>query len=157
MFNSGPREIGIFDKPLSKKDAFNGFANVFPTFERLFFVKHPAFRIPVAVLLALLLLFGGTAKEFVHQFTGHTDTVHDSCTSSCAETKDGLAFGPKHHHCDFLQFTLAAFETPSVFNFHGAELLPKHAVRHLAVPQHLWLIRCFSALTGRGPPAVHAA
>lgn len=117
-------------------------------------LKHPAIQILLTLLLALLLLFGGTAKEFVHQFAGHTDTVHASCTASCAETKDGLAFGPKHHHCEFLKFTLAFFDAPALFTFHFRKLPPPHVARHISAPEYLWLVRCFSFITGRGPPAL---
>ncbi len=138
-------------KQCRKKPA-ERFKMPFPTFAPLFFVNHPVLRIPLALLLALLILFGGTAKEAVHQFADHTDTVHASCTSSCAETEDGLAFHTPHHHCDFLQLALAAFDAPPLLVFQFRKLPPKPAVRHCAVPEHLWLVRSFSFIVGRGPP-----
>ncbi len=61
--------------------------------------------------LAFLVLFGGTAKEFIHEFTGHTDTVHHQCD-------DGeLSFENQHHHCDFLGDSLPPFYADATFPF----------------------------------------
>ncbi len=116
-------------------------------------MKHPVVRIPLSLLLALLILFGGTAKEFVHQFTGHTDTVHTSCTSSCAETKDGLAFHTPHHHCDFLQLALAAFTDTPVFDWLPAPLLLQHISSHQPASNGVVLSVVVASYQGRGPPA----
>lgn len=59
-------------------------------------------RIFLSFGLALLLLFGSTAKEFIHSFAGHHDTVH-------AHDPSGLSFESQHHHCDFLSFSFSAF------------------------------------------------
>jgi len=57
--------------------------------------------------MSLLLVFGGVSKEYLHLFTGHTDTV-------CEHDEDGLHFEPEHHHCDFLSFTLPPFAQDAV-------------------------------------------
>lgn len=57
----------------------------------------------LSIWLALLLLFGGTAKEFVHLFAGHEDTVHHY------HEHGGLVWENEHHHCTFLSFSLASF------------------------------------------------
>lgn len=50
-----------------------------------------------------MLLFGSTAKEFVHLFAGHEDTTH------CNHAGSELVFENEHHHCDFLSFSLPLF------------------------------------------------
>ena len=57
----------------------------------------------LSVWMAVLLVFGGAPKEFIHLFADHEDT---HCT---AHHVDGLVIEPEHHHCDFLQFSLASF------------------------------------------------
>jgi hypothetical protein len=61
-------------------------------------------HIAFAALLAFLLLFGGTSKELVHLFADHTDT---QCS---AVHHDGPVFEQQHHHCDFLNYSLTAFD-----------------------------------------------
>lgn len=56
-----------------------------------------------AIWLSVLLIFGGTAKEYVHLFTDHEDTVH---ASHCGGE---LSFENEHHHCTFLSFALPDF------------------------------------------------
>ncbi len=102
------------------------------------------FKNSLAFLLAGLLLFGGTAKEALHGWTGHRDTVD-------THRKDGAqTIETKHHHCDFLSFFLPPFM--------AAE--PVRAVKpvslvygaHQAVPLHLWEARSQCFIAGRGPP-----
>lgn len=63
-----------------------------------------AAHIIISGCLSLLLLFGGTAKEFIHLFAGHEDTTH------CSDNHEGLSFENEHHHCDFLSFALPFFD-----------------------------------------------
>jgi|GEM_PF-720498 len=60
-------------------------------------------NIVITLLFSFLLLFGGTAKEFVHGFTGHVDTEH------CNHRDGELSFENEHHHCSFLSYSLPAF------------------------------------------------
>jgi hypothetical protein len=52
----------------------------------------------------LLLLFGTTAKEFIHMFSGHEDTVHRE------HAPGEISFESEHHHCEFLSYSLPAFD-----------------------------------------------
>ena len=59
------------------------------------------------MLLALVVFFGTTSKEFIHSFAGHEDT------ESCNHThKAHPSFESKHHHCSFLSDTLMPFDAP---------------------------------------------
>lgn len=60
-------------------------------------------HIVLSASLAVLLVFGTTAKEFLHLFTDHTDTVHVHCAH------DGLVIDTEHHHCSFLTYSLSSF------------------------------------------------
>lgn len=53
--------------------------------------------------MALLLVFGGVSKEYLHLFADHEDTV------DCNHDREGLHFENEHHHCDFLSFTLPPY------------------------------------------------
>ena len=100
----------------------------------------------LSAFLALLILFGGTAREFVHQFTGHEDTVH------CNAKKDGLSFETQHHHCSFLGDSLAPFCADAEFPYIPALLTtyttPKDHFAFFLLAKE----RLFTAL--RGPPAI---
>jgi hypothetical protein len=102
-------------------------------------------HIVLSCWLALLLIFGGTAKEFFHLFTSHEDTVHHVCD-------DGeLSFENEHHHCSFLSFSLTDFIkhelhlprgfTKAVFPVYNSSLYTL-SFKHIAPTTHL-----------RGPPA----
>ncbi len=72
-------------------------------------MKPTVFSITLSGLLALLLVFGTTSKEYIHGFTGHQDTT------SCHHSHPlGPVWDPPHHHCEFLSFVLSAFG-PTVF------------------------------------------
>jgi hypothetical protein len=58
-------------------------------------------HIVLSAWLAVLLIFGTTAKEYIHLFAHHEDTVHTH--------HEGLSFENEHHHCTFLSFTLSPF------------------------------------------------
>jgi len=58
--------------------------------------------------MAFLLAFGGVSKEYLHLFTGHTDT------QSCNHYREGLYFESEHHHCDFLSYTLPYYVPAAV-------------------------------------------
>ena len=96
-------------------------------------------------MLAVLLVFGGNAFEFVHLFSHHQDTVHHQCG-------DGeLSFESEHHHCTFLSFSLAPFITQDVVHVEHYKALeyftfqsPVSETEHRQVHQ----IPSF-----RGPPA----
>ena len=103
----------------------------------------------LALLLAGLLLFGGTAKEALHAWTGHRDTVH-------THRSDGsLAFEAKHHHCYFLSFFLARFTAAAAASFEAGAPQPAYG-KHTARPLSLWETRSRCFITGRGPPVLVA-
>lgn len=64
------------------------------------------FHIVIAGCLSALLIFGSTAKEFVHLFAQHEDTIHNP-HHVCPEGE--AHFEHEHHHCDFLHFVLEPF------------------------------------------------
>lgn len=71
-------------------------------------------HIGVTITLVLLLMLNGISHEFLHEFTGHEDTVdmvhHDRSGHSAS-------FEKVHHHCDFLQLQAPAF-LPSFISYH---------------------------------------
>ena len=98
--------------------------------------------------MAFLLAFGGVSKEYLHLFTGHTDT------ESCDHHREGLYFESEHHHCDFLSYTLADY-TPDaiVYSFATAPVaFPVYSNGHKSrlIPSEV------SSSHLRGPPAVAA-
>ena len=95
-----------------------------------------------ACCLALLLLFGGTAKEALHAFAQHEDTEH--------RHTDGLSFEAEHHHCDALSAFITAFESPVEESFRAAILL-ENAPLFAEVVRSL-LPRKVQAYGLRGPP-----
>ena len=95
--------------------------------------------------MALLLVFGGVSKEYLHLFADHEDTV------DCFHDSEGPHFENEHHHCDFLSFTLppyvhdaAVYELPTQTEYF--QLNTCTAVAHL-IP------RTVLASHQRGPPA----
>lgn len=101
-------------------------------------------KLLLSVQLSLLLLFGGTVKEFVHGFAGHKDTIHSH------ENREGLQYEKQHHHCDFLNDVLPAFINNTFF----PEIL-FHTVEYTAFQVPLTETFCFnitSIPSLRGPP-----
>lgn len=64
------------------------------------------FHIVVVSFLSVLLIFGSSAKESVHLFAQHEDTVHNP-HHICP--KGEAHFEQEHHHCSFLHFVLEPF------------------------------------------------
>ena len=102
-------------------------------------------HIVLSFFLAVLLLFGGTPKEFIHCFAAHQDTSH-------AHHESGkLYFENEHHHCDFLSFSLAPFVEPQalpvlkpvIVRYYERGNSPVHPLK-LYTPEEVSL---------RGPPA----
>ena len=104
-------------------------------------------HIVLSLWLALLLLFGGTAKEFIHLFTHHTDTVHS------INEKGDLVIEPEHHHCSFLEYALPLFINADIteicFSVHK-KLYPAYKRINDAQVQ----IGCVSTAYLRGPPSI---
>lgn len=98
--------------------------------------------------MALLLAFGGVSKEYLHLFTGHTDT------ESCNHHREGVYFENEHHHCDFLSYTL-----PHYVNDAAEYILPLYTEYfsnyHKAKVAHL-IPRDVPVSRLRGPPARHS-
>jgi hypothetical protein len=109
-------------------------------------VKARIFHSILACWLSLLLLFGSTAKEFVHSFTGHQDTIHHH------HGKGELSFESQHHHCEFLSFVLAPFDHV-VLLFIPTLHQPDIPAVNAPTPQHL-AERPLPAAAQRGPPAL---
>ncbi len=63
-------------------------------------------HIILVACLSVLLIFGSTAKEFVHLFAQHEDTVH---THEHICPPGEAHFEQEHHHCSFLHFVLEPF------------------------------------------------
>ena len=60
-----------------------------------------------AVWTALLLLFGTTSKDWIHEFANHQDTA------DCYRKIEGLIIEKEHHHCSFLTDVLLPFAAPA--------------------------------------------
>ncbi|HRO43519.1 MAG TPA: hypothetical protein PL009_11845 [Flavipsychrobacter sp.] len=97
------------------------------------------------VWLSVLLIFGGTAKEYVHLFTGHQDTTH---SHHCGGE---LSFENEHHHCTFLSFALPDFVHSHFFTpfFFFVKSFQEHVA---LVPAMVTEQEIFQFLL-RGPPA----
>lgn len=99
-------------------------------------------------VMALVLLFGTTPKEFIHLFAGHHDTVHHE------HAPGEFSFEGEHHHCDFLSYDLPAFDNdirlpylPVVATrYYRAYATAEVRITHGDVVQ----------VSSRGPPAVAA-
>jgi hypothetical protein len=89
----------------------------------------------LVAVLALLLVFGSTSKEYIHLFADHTDTTH--CHSN--HDHDGLSFESEHHH-DAASYQLRFL--PTYITSHDAE-----EVAHLT-PREVPASRL------RGPPVI---
>jgi hypothetical protein len=59
-------------------------------------------HITCSLWLALLLLFGTTPREALHQFARHKDTAH-------LRHEAGTYLEKEHHHCSFLDLLLSPF------------------------------------------------
>jgi hypothetical protein len=101
-------------------------------------------RLAVHVLFFLLVLFGNVSREWLHSFTGHTDTVH--------HVHDTAQFEPEHHHCSFLEIPAPAFlyEMPALWQFRPSVAYAPCA--EYTVPHYLSQEARHTAL--RGPPLV---
>ena len=112
-------------------------------------MKPSLFKSLIAGLLALLLLAGGGAKEWVHACADHTDTVH------CHRSDGQLAFDSQHHHCDFLSYCFPPFLTAEATSpvFHNS---PASYLVHVVAPVENGLAAAPVEHLGRGPPAAVA-
>lgn len=104
-----------------------------------------AIQIGLSVFMAFILLLGGTAKEYLHMFADHEDTIHIH-----EDGYDGISFDNEHHHCSFLSFTLppflkdaASFDVPTAKCY--TVVVQKDDVTHL-IPRFVPASRL------RGPP-----
>ncbi len=106
------------------------------------------FHLVIVSFLSALLIFGSTAKEFVHLFAPHEDTIHHTghiCPPGEAH------FEELHHHCSFLHFVLEPYENNfSVPLIHFVPT-PFYAAKHCAVTAEF--VPCnHIEITLRGPP-----
>lgn len=103
-------------------------------------------HIVFSIAMALLLVFGGISKEYLHLYTGHTDTIHTH------DDIDGLVFENEHHHCDFLSFTLPFYVDDA--QHHNISEKKSNAIPHKSdVVAHL-IPRNLPVSRLRGPPAI---
>lgn len=98
------------------------------------------------VVLAVLLVFGSTPKEYIHLFADHEDTTH--CNN---DHREGLSFESQHHHCTFLSFTLPPFVHDAVS--YQIRFAPVYTERHYAEAVSSLAARNVPAPYLRGPPA----
>lgn len=98
-------------------------------------------------LLFFLLLFGSTSMEFLHSFANHKDTVHH-------QHSDGsLSFETQHHHCGFLNLSIAAFNNDYDCPVIHFRVVGEYAVSLVAITARTFSFK-FPGLFLRGPPCV---
>lgn len=66
------------------------------------------FHILCSLWLAMLLVFGGTPMEAIHELASHHDTEHRHDRDT-----HGPVIDKAHHHCSFLGFELMPFDAPA--------------------------------------------
>lgn len=98
-------------------------------------------------MLALLLWFGATPKEFFHQFASHQDT------QDCRQPREGISFEQPHHHCDFLSFQLLPVAIALPLQWLPG-LLPSSYPRWKETPVASFFSQPVLGRPQRGPPAV---
>lgn len=96
-----------------------------------------------------LLVFGSSAKEFIHLFAHHHDTVHHH-DHICPDGETHLE--AEHHHCAFLHFWLDNFANDAhiiMAWFAEGELniLQNSAILAVFIPEPIGIVAL------RGPPA----
>lgn len=108
-----------------------------------------SFHIVLVACLSVLLVFGSTAKEFVHLFAQHEDTTHRHehvCPPGEAH------FEQEHHHCSFLHFVLEPFANdafvPRIICFTNDFQTAKNSLA-----QAKFIPRSVDQICLRGPPA----
>ncbi len=72
------------------------------------------FNIVISVAIVLLLLLNGTSHDFIHLFSGHTDTV--DCAHGDHNSHETY-FEQEHHHCHFLDLEVPLFLHPEAQDF----------------------------------------
>lgn len=93
----------------------------------------------------MLLVFGSTAKEFIHLFAGHHDTEHVQHASA-----GELYFENEHHHCTFLSFALPDFYHDASVSFFEAQAV--EYVSHVSFSGGGLPEMARFATSTRGPP-----
>lgn len=93
----------------------------------------------------LVLLFGTTAKEFIHMFADHEDTVHH------AHAPGEYSFEGEHHHCDFLSYSLPAFDNDISFPY--VAVVEQSYYREYTETEVRFVQRDIVQTSLRGPPA----
>ncbi len=93
----------------------------------------------------MLMLFGTTAREFIHSFTGHEDTIHNHQHSA-----SGFVIENEHHHCDFLGDAIPVFDNDITFPFIAVIKQPVSSQYILADVQ--FVQREIVRTSLRGPP-----
>lgn len=96
--------------------------------------------------MIVLLLFGNVSREWLHQFSGHTDTIHKHDDGH----GEGLSFDSKHHHCKFLEIQLPVYAKFN-FCFYSVNSISHNSCykRELLLFYHLDF---GTAVSDRGPP-----
>lgn len=95
-----------------------------------------------------ILLINSSPREFIHTFSGHTDTIHHSCTHN---DYGGMAFESEHHHCAFLDQVIV----PYTFSIAHFQLNAAQTFQFPAVSQMVCRVcPAFIPTDSRGPPQV---
>jgi len=98
--------------------------------------------------LVALLLLNGTAHEFLHSFAAHEDTVDIAHSHQPGD----VFFDTEHHHCDFLDLALVAFDHV----IPGYNFTPRliHSVNYAVFYQGRTAHGKIYLRSDRGPPAI---
>lgn len=115
---------------------------IFPIFMPVF---RKSMHIVFIASMYMLLLFGTTAKEFFHAFTGHEDTVHRY------HAPGEYSFENEHHHCDFLHYSLPAFENDISYPY--VQVLSTIVYKEYRLTDIQLVQREILQTSLRGPPA----
>jgi hypothetical protein len=94
--------------------------------------------------LSLLLLFGTTPKEFIHNFASHTDTIDAHLPAK------GFVADVQHHHCSFISFHLLPFENGT--HLPSVQFTKKIFCTYTTTLRSQYIQHSLAALTLRGPP-----
>lgn len=112
-------------------------------------VLRKAFNIFVSSCLAVVLLFGASAKEFVHLFAQHEDTIHHT-DHICPPGE--THFEQEHHHCAFLHFLLGPFANDAAVSRIDPVIVFNFSVQYADISAK-FIPGNIHEIFSRGPPA----
>ena len=103
----------------------------------------------VCSMMMLLLVFGNTTREWLHQFSGHEDTVHVH-----DDFEKGTVIEGQHHHCKFLDIPLPVYSSPTSSSITTVSFL--HRTNYRVQRLLFDYIDFDAAISDRGPPMYHS-